>query len=140
NTAQPSDNFGGYTVSIKKDGGSYFPVPIPGPGATPWGPPFVGTSRVGDPGTRCPNAVPPGPPPGPEVVGTLATLDMRRLDAVCNPAEPGLTLKRGECCGFVVALSVWDTSICPGLSGGRHEAHDQFPFYICNNLPPVDIT
>ncbi|MEO1222607.1 MAG: hypothetical protein AAFX92_00135 [Pseudomonadota bacterium] len=140
NTAQPSDNFGGYTVSIKKDGGSYFPVPIPGPGVAPWGPPFVGTSRVGDPGTRCPNAVPAGPPPGPEVVGTLATLDMRRLDAVCNPAEPGLTLKRGECCGFVVALSVWDTSICPGLSGGRHEAHDQFPFYICNNLPPVDIT
>jgi hypothetical protein len=145
NGAVPSDNFGGYTVSIRKDGGPWFSLPVPGPGAPPWGGPFIGTSRVGDPGARCATA---SPPPGaipPETPGILALIDMRRLDAVCNPAEPGLTLKRGkrlpdgtvqpgECCGYIIHLKVWDTTICPSEPYGRHQREDSFPFYICNNL------
>ena len=145
NFASPSDNFEGYQLWIRKDGGAWFNIPIPGPGGPPWGPPFVGTTRVGDPGVRCPTAV---PPPGiipPETPGILTVLDLRRLDATCNPSEPGLTLKRGkhlpngttqpgECCGYVVWLQVRDKSICPSLTGGRHQIDDFFPFYICNDL------
>jgi hypothetical protein len=138
NLAVPSDNFGGYQLWIRKDGGPWFNLPIPGPGSPPWGPPFVGTSRVGDPGAahKCASAVPPVPP-GPETPGILTVLDMRRLDAVCNPAEPLLTLNRGECCGYVVWLSVWDTTVCPQGPNGRHQKDDFFPFCICNDLPPV---
>ncbi len=137
----PSDNFGGYRLWIKKDGAPNpgVPVPIPGPGAPPWGPPFVGTSRIGDPGERCATADPPplGPIP-PETPLVLASLDLRRLDAVCNPGEPQLTLKRGECCGFIVTLTVWDTSICPSLSNGRHQIWHSFPICVCNDLPRIE--
>lgn len=137
NFSAPSDNFGGYSISILKAGGGWHPVPIPGPGTPPWSGPFVGSSRVGDPGLRCPTAV---PPPGlipPKTNGILALIDMRRLDAVCNtnPADADLVLQRGECCGFIIHLSVWDASICPSLSGGRHGVDVDFPFCICNDLP-----
>lgn len=142
NFTRPSDNFGGYTLQIKKDGGSWHSIPIPGPGSSPWGPPFLGTSRIGDPGQRCPTAV---PPPGvipPPTNGILTMLDMRRLDSVCNTnaADADLVLQRathdtpGECCGYIVRLVVWDTTICPP---GTHTAEDVFPFCICNDLPPV---
>jgi hypothetical protein len=145
NFTLPSDNFGGYSLEIEKDGGSWHSLQIPGPGSPPWGPPFVGTSRIGDPGTRCPTAVPPPGPIPPPTNGILTMLDMRRLDSVCNtnPADADLVLQRatantpGECCGFVVHLSVWDTSICPSLSGDRHQVDIYFPFCICNDLPPV---
>jgi hypothetical protein len=136
--SKPSDNFGGYSLWIKKDGtpDPGVPIPIPGPGAPPWGPPFAGTTRVGDPGGDiCPYPPPPPPPIlPPPTDGILARLDMRRLDAVCNPAEPALTLKRGECCGYVLTLLVWDNSICPGLSDGRHELRHTFPICICNHV------
>ncbi len=140
NFAPPSNNFGGYSLWIKKDGAPDpgVPVPIPGPGVPPWGPPFVGTSRVGDPGSRCANA---SPPPGiipPASDGILAILDMRRLDHDCNPSEPDLTLKRGECCGYVLTLLVWDTSICPSLSGDRHQRIHTFPICICNHASRKD--
>lgn len=138
NVARPSDNFGGYRVWVKKDGAANpgTSVPIPGPGGPPWGGPFVGTSRVGvpAPADRCPNPVPnPGPyPPGAD--GILALLDMRRFDAVCNPAEPGLTLERGECCDYVLRLEVWDETICPQLTNHRHQWPHTYPFRLCNDL------
>jgi hypothetical protein len=145
NTAIPSDNYamvggvvqGGYALWIKKDGAPNpgVPIPVPGPGAPPWGPPFLGTTRVGDPGERCATA---DPPPGaipPKTPGILASLDFRRLDAVCNPAEPGLTLERGECCGYNLRLEVWDNSVCPSFSGGHHVVEHDFPVCICNDLP-----
>jgi hypothetical protein len=61
-------------------------------------------------------------------------LDMRRLDAICNPAEPQLTLKPQECCGYILTLLVWDNSICPSLGGGRHQREHTFPLCICNNV------
>jgi len=142
NPAIPSNNFGGYHLWIKKDGtpDPGTPLTIPGPVAPigpPWGPPFTGTSRVGDPGTRCPTAVPPPGPIPPETPGILAILDMRRLDAVCNPGEPALTLNRGECCDYVIWLTVWDNSICPSLPYHRHQIWHSFAVRICNDLPPV---
>ena len=151
NIAFPSDNFDGYQLWIKKDGNPWFPITIPGPiapgspPAPPWGPPFVGASRVGEPGVRCANANPPPGPVPPLSPGILAILDLRRLDAVCNPGEPALTLDRahkdangnevpGECCGYIIWLQVRDKSICPSLSGGRHQIDDFFPFCICNDL------
>jgi len=135
----PSDNFGGYSLWIKKDGAPDpgYPIPIPGPGGPPppppWGPPFVGTSRIGDPGGDvCVYPPPPAVPPPTD--GILAVLDMRRLDANCNMTEPDLTLKRGECCGFIITLKVWDNTICPGLSGGHHENYHHFPVCICNHV------
>lgn len=138
NTSSPSDNFGGYSLWVKKDGAPRpgTSVPIPGPGSPPWtAGPFVGTSRVGlpDPGDRCPNPQPPTSyPPGADNI--LAMVDMRRFDVVCNPGEKDLTLERGECCDYVLALQVWDESICPGLSGGRHQRTHTFPFRLCNAL------
>lgn len=151
NFAPPSDNFDGYQLWIKKDGGPWFPITIPGPVAPgsppgpPWGPPFIGTSRVGEPGVRCATANPPPGPVAPLTPGILAILDLRRLDKFCNPAEPDLTLDRahidasgnevpGECCGYIIWLQVRDRSICPSLSGGRHQVDDFFPFCICNDL------
>ena len=151
NLAPPSDNFDGYQLWIKKDGGPWFPITIPGPvapGSPPapaWGPPFIGTSRVGDPGVRCATASPPPGPVPPLTPGILAILDLRRLDKFCNPGEPDLTLDRthtdasgnevpGECCGYIIWLQVRDRSICPSLSGGRHQVDDFFPFCICNDL------
>src|SRR5574337_1789347 len=39
NFAAPSDNFDGYQLWIKKDVGPWFPIPVPGPDAPPWGGP-----------------------------------------------------------------------------------------------------
>jgi hypothetical protein len=122
---------------IKKDGAPNpgVSIPIPGPGGPPWGGPFQGTQRVGDPGERCATADPPAGPIPPKTPGILASLDFRRLDAVCNPAEPGLTLERGECCGYNLRLEVWDNSVCPSFSGGHHVVEHDFPVCICNDLP-----
>lgn len=157
NFSPPSDNFGGYSLQILKAGGGWHSLTIPGPDSPPfppvippWSGPYVGSSRVGDPGVRCPTAVPPSGPFS-FTDGILAVLDMRRLDSVCNPypADADLVLQRatvspsgkqltpGECCGFIVHLSVWDTSICPSLGGDRHQVDIYFPFCICNDLPPV---
>ena len=147
NFAIPSDNYamvggvvqGGYALWIKKDGAPDPGVQLPIPGPLPWTPATNGTSRVGDPGVRCPSASPPPGPVGPEFTGILASVDLRRLDAICNPGEPDLTLARGECCGYVARLLVWDNSVCPALSGGRHQIEHHFPFCICNDIKePVD--
>jgi hypothetical protein len=147
----PSDNFGGYCMTLTRQGGTQsgctpvslsiaLPIPTASSAAT------VGTSRVGDPGVRCPTA---SPPPGiipPKSPGILTVFDARLLDDVCAATLPpgtvpaGFPLKRGgddACCAFYFTLEVWDTSICPSLSGGRHEASWIWPICICNDLPPV---
>jgi hypothetical protein len=150
----PSDNFGGYCVTLTKQGGSnsactplVLSVALPVPG--PLSPTTVGTNRVGDPGVRCGSA---SPAPGPFVgfSNLLTQMDGRMFDADCAasalPKPPaGFALKRadpatnrpGECCSFYFMLDVWDNSICPSLSDGRHSAPPfVWPVYICNDLPP----
>jgi hypothetical protein len=152
----PSDNFGGYCVTLTRQGGLQsgctpivlsVALPVPSPPS----PTTTGTSRVGDPGVRCAAASPPyvGPPLV-KTPNSLTVMDARMLDAVCAPqASPvppaGFALKRAdpitgqpaECCAYYFLLDVWDTSICPSLSGGRHEASWIWPIYICNDLPPA---
>ncbi|MDA0165712.1 hypothetical protein OM076_35925 [Solirubrobacter ginsenosidimutans] len=139
NTAIPSDNYaavggviqGGYRLWIKKDGAPDpgVPLPVPGPGG-----PFLGTTRVGDPGTRCTTANPPAGPIPPETSGVLTLIDLSQLDDVCNPGHPDLTLKRGECCGYVITLEVFDNSVVPSGPGGHHGISHHFPVCICNDV------
>ncbi len=140
----PSDNFGGYCLTLTRQGGAQsgcspivlsLPLPIPGPGS----PSTVGTNRIGEPGARCASASPPPMAVPPKAPGTLTVMDARLLDAVCAGhsgvvTPPGFSLKRGECCAFYFTLSVWDRSVCPSLSGGRHEAAWVWPICICNDL------
>jgi hypothetical protein len=153
----PSDNFGGYCLTLTKQGGvesSCSPIvlsvalPVPSPAS----PTNVGTQRVGDPGVRCLTAAP--LPMGfvipPKTSNTLTVMDARMFDADCaasaSPVPPaGFALHRAnpktgqaaECCAFFFALDVWDTSICPSLSGGHHQPPTFiWPIYICNDLPP----
>lgn len=154
----PSDNFGGYCLTLTKQGGlesSCSPIllsvalPVPAPAS----PTTVGTQRVGEPGTRCLTAspLPMGFVIPPKQSNTLTVMDARMFDATCaasaSPVPPaGFALHRAnpatgqaaECCAFFFALDVWDTSICPSLSGGRHQPPTFiWPIYICNDLPPA---
>jgi hypothetical protein len=143
----PSDNYGGYCVTLTKQGGAQsgcspilYSVALPVP--SPASPTTTGLNRIGDPGVRCPTAAPPYV--GPPLVKTdnsLTVLDGRMFDEVCSgsgsPVPPvGFALKRGECCSYYFVLEVWDKSICPSLSGGRHEASWIWPVYVCNDLKP----
>jgi hypothetical protein len=120
--AYPSDNFDYYNLSITRQGGPSYSVPIT-PSLTPpvfGADPLLGTSRVGDPGERCePLPTIPGcpvpPPIPPKVFGTLTVLDLRVFDAVCEPslappfAPPaGFALERGTCCGYTFQLYAKD--------------------------------
>jgi hypothetical protein len=131
--SNPSDNFGGYNVGMSKQGGPSMALPVPGPAS----PTTTGTARVGEPGTRCATATPAPPPVGPKAPGVLTVFDARQLDAVCAPpgTPPGFALQRGTCCAYYFSMGVWDTSICPSLSGGRHQDSDIWPICICNDLP-----
>ena len=144
-TTHPSDNFGGYCLTVTRQGGQIqctaivlsvaLPVPAPASPAT------HGTNRVGDPGVRCASASPPAMPPA-KFSNTLTTMDARMFDAVCAanamPQPPaGFALKRGECCSFFLALDVWDTTVCNQGPNGRHQPPTAiWPVYICNDLPP----
>lgn len=153
----PSDNFGGYCMTVTKQGGleaspctpitESVALPIPNPSS----PVNVGTSRVGDPGLRCTMDSPPPSGMVSKHTNTLTTMDARMFDASCgckaSPAPPsGFALKRGdpangipgECCSYWFTLDVWDNTVCQYLSGGHHSAIPFiWPVYICNDLPPL---
>jgi hypothetical protein len=156
-STNPSDNFGGYCLTVTRQGGAQaspcspvllsvaLPVPTPTSVST------VGTNRIGDPGTRCALDSPPPAFPPTRFSNILTTMDARMFDFCCasqaSPAPPGgFALKRGDpsknlagqCCSFFFALNVWDNTVCEFLSGGRHEAIPFiWPVYICNDLPPM---
>lgn len=152
-TTHPSDNFGGYCLTVTRQGGSQsdctpvlLSVPLPVP--SPTSPATIGTQRVGDPGTRCFDAAPPPSGPITKSFNTLTTMDARMFDATCassaQPAPPaGFALNRAnpatntpaQCCSFYFSLNVWDTTIIPG---GTHSIPTFiWPIYICNDLPPA---
>lgn len=124
--SRPNDNFDYYVVSVTKQGGPSISIPVPGPG----GACYYGTSRVGDPGTRC------GMPPMPEVIGLLALFDMRAIDPACKGFLPYVvpdtfTTPRDECCVYTFSLTVYDRTSRPC---GVSYAHSEWPVKICNDL------
>jgi hypothetical protein len=124
---RPNDNFDYYVISVEKQGGPSISIPIGGPGGSC----FYGTSRVGDPGTRC------GVPTVPEVIGTLAKFDLRAIDPLCKgnvpyPVPDDFTIPRGECCVYIFHLTVYDRTSRP--CGVSHATAD-WPVKICNDLP-----
>lgn len=126
--ARPNDNFDYYVVSVEKQGGPTISIPIPGPG----GACFYGTSRVGDPGTRC------GIPTVLKVIGTLALFDLRAVDLKCKPSLPypvpdAFTIPRGECCVYIFHLAVYDRTARPC---GTSHVWAHWPVKICNDLKP----
>jgi hypothetical protein len=154
-THHPSDNFGGYCLTVTRQGGAEseciaialsVALPVPAPAS----PTTVGTNRIGDPGVRCATASPPPTMPPTKSSNTLTTIDARMFDAVCAasamPKPPaGFALNRanpatgqpGDCCSFWLALDVWDTTVCNDGPNGRHQPPTAiWPFYICNDLPP----
>ena len=129
--SRPNDNFDYYIITVEKQGGPSvtipISVPVPGPAC------FHGTSRVGDPGTRC------GVPSVPTVLGTLAQFDLRAVDPTCRTSlpyvvPPEFTLERGECCVYIFHLTVYDRTARPC---GVNYASADWPVKICNDLPPV---
>ena len=124
---RPNDNFDHYVVTLEKQGGPSISIPVPGPGGSC----FHGTSRVGDPGTRC------GVPTVPRVIGTLAEFDLRAVDMVCKgqlpyPVPDAFTLARGECCVYIFHLTVYDRTERPC---GVSYTTSHWPVKICNDLP-----
>ena len=128
-TTRPNDNFDYYVISVAKQGGAPLYIPVPGPG----GACFQGTTRVGDPGTRC------GIPSVAEVIGVLALFDLRAIDPDCKASLPYLvpdafTTPRGECCIYTFTLTVYDTTSRPS---GDNFAQATWPVKICNDLRPL---
>ncbi|MEO5687741.1 MAG: hypothetical protein ABIR54_10275 [Burkholderiaceae bacterium] len=126
---RPNDNFDYYQVSIEKQGGPTLQIPIPGPG----GGCYFGTSRVGDPGTRC------TPPNVAELIGTLTTFDLRAIDPTCQSSLPylvpeGFATPRGQCCVYIFHLVVYDRTSRPCDANWRT---DDWPVKICNDLQPT---
>jgi hypothetical protein len=144
----PSDNFHLYLLQITRQGGPTYSVPIT-PGLAPpvFGPdPLHGTSRVGEPGTRCEQSVPGCTPISPVPLkshGALTQLDLRVFDAVCAaslgaPFAPpaGFALKRGKCCGYTFQLYAQDKTWSNGWAGGFHHLWSlPWAVCICNDLP-----
>jgi hypothetical protein len=125
-TTRPNDNFDHYVVSVTKQGGPSISIPIPGPGGSC----FYGTSRVGDPGTRC------GVPTGPEIIGVLTSFDLRAIDPTCKGSLPytvpdAFTTPRGDCCVYTFSLTVYDRTSRPC---GVNWAYSEWPVKICNDL------
>lgn len=143
----PSDNFDFYHLTITRQGGPAWQVPIT-IGADPANPTH-GLLRRGQPGERC-EALPVGGlgcPPAQIVPGkstdTLTVLDMRAFDEICVSSIPaadrppaGFALKRGTCCGYTFQLYAQDKTWSNGWSGGFHHAWSlPWAVCICNDLP-----
>jgi hypothetical protein len=142
-----SDNFDYYLLSITRQGGPTYNVPIT-PSLTPpvfGANPLLGTTRVGDPGTRCEVNIAGCPPPmfpANEVAGLLTKLDLRIFDATCAsslvaPFAPpaGFALKRGECCGYAFVLYAQDKTWSDGGPGLCHRQWTPpWAVCICNDI------
>lgn len=121
-TGHPNDNFAGYELQFKKDGGAWAIPPIP------------------HPGTRVPNILQEGPLPAlPAGTGTLASWDIvGALDAGPLPGgippDPYPKIYRKQRCAYLIELHVSDTTNVGG-SGTPHQTWDYFPFCIMNDLP-----
>lgn len=153
----PNNNFDFYSLTITRQGGPSYEVPITSILPPPAVPPFVpldpgevlkGRSRKGDPGTRCEELYPPCPVPvhPGKLYEVLTQLDLRIFDAVCAPslvvpfAPPaGFALERGTCCGYTFVLHARDRTV-----SNTSNCHERWALpwavCICNDLQknPVD--
>lgn len=147
--AYPSDNFDYYVLSITRQGGPTYQVPITLSLAPPvFGPdPLKGTSRVGDPGERCEpmpavGGCPPPPPPPVKMFGTLTVLDLRVFDLCCAgklavpfAPPPGFALERGHCCGYTFQLYARDQTRSSSPVPCHAAWSLPWAVCICNDLP-----
>jgi hypothetical protein len=120
-TDKPNDNFAGYELRFKKDGGAWAVPSIP------------------HPGIRVPNILQQAPLPAlPAGTGTLASWDIvAALDAGPLPGgippDPYPKIYRNQRCAYLIELHVSDTTNVGG-SGSPHQIWDYFPFCIMNDL------
>jgi hypothetical protein len=141
-TSYPSDNFDFYSLYVTRQGGPTYNIPIT-PDCVFFGPdPHKGTQRIGEPGTRCEEAIGgcPVPPHAPRFPGALTQLDLRVFDAVCAgsakfPPPAGFALERGTCCGYTFQLYAQDKTWSDGRTGGLHHASSlPWAVEVCNDL------
>jgi hypothetical protein len=143
--AYPSDNFDYYSLWITRQGGPTYAVPITLALPPIFGPdPLKGTTRVGDPGTRCEEFIPGCPPPAlpGKFAGLLTKLDLRIFDAVCAaalvpPGAPpaGFALERGTCCGYSFQLYAQDKTWNDAGPGWCHRIWTPpWAVCICNDV------
>ena len=147
NSSYPSNNFDYYSLSVTRQGGPTYSIPIT-PTLCPamfGADPLTGTQSVGEPGTRCEVALGCPPPAfGSKAAGPLTVLDLRIFDAVCG-ADPSLTppfvppagfpLNRGQCCTYTFVLYAQDKTWSNGFAGGYHYAYSlPWAVEICNDL------
>jgi len=153
----PSNNFDYYSLSITRQGGPTYVVPITSQLCPPLlgADPLKGIQRVGDPGTRCEQFLGcPAPLHPAKFAGLLSKLDLRIFDAVCaaDPSlaapfapPPGFALERGHCCAYSFDLfaqdKTWSDAIhpsplIPGSTGlGLHWiSAPPWAVEICNDL------
>lgn len=118
---RPNDNFNGYQLQFKKDGGSVW-------------------TNITNSSTRVPNILQQSPLPAlPAATGVLASWDIvGALDAGPLPGgippDPYPRIYRGQRCAYLIELYVSDTTHV-GDSGSPHQIWDYFPFCIVNDLP-----
>lgn len=127
--SRPNDNFDYYVVGVEKQGGPSLSLPIPGPG----GACYYGTSRVGDPGTRC------GVKISEPVYGVLTMFDLRAIDPQCSASLPyvvpdGFATPRQECCVYTFKLAVYDRT---SRTCEVNWKPADWPVKICNDLKPA---
>jgi hypothetical protein len=118
-TDPPNDNFGHYSLNVKKDG------------ATAWEPIVTGVSNP------VPSARQVSLPAAPGDVGTLHSWDIvGALDA--GPKQPGSPpypkLYRGERCAYLIQLYVTDTTWIND-KGDHNDLDFYWPFCIENDIP-----
>ncbi|MBI4528836.1 MAG: hypothetical protein HY695_33995 [Deltaproteobacteria bacterium] len=141
----PSDNFDYYSLWITRQGGPTYAVPITPVLPPIFGPdPLKGTTRVGDPGTRCELSIPGCPPPAfpARFPGVLTKLDLRIFDAVCAAVlppplapPPGFALERGKCCGYAFQLYAQDKTWSDAGPGWCHRIWTPpWAVCICNDV------
>ena len=71
-----------------------------------------------------------------QIIGTLATFDLRAIDPLCQSSLPygvpaGFATPRGQCCVYIFHLTVYDRTSRPC---GVNYATADWPVKICNDL------
>jgi len=125
---KPNDNFGSYSLTLKKNSGPGTPPP-----PAEWQPIHDSISPV--PPVRQVAAPPPAPTDILATWNIVSALDSGPLPLGSPPDTPAPypQLYRGQRCAYIIRLVTSDTTIV-GDGGGVHSLEDVFPFCIVNDL------